>query len=104
MARLASFATGRTHIYGRTPIKRTPSGPRQCVRLIGVCNSDHSRRQRATNLGTVVIKGKRVNGGVDYAWCDRIRGDSFCNCLNDKLKKQKFVLGDWRLYYTEIPR
>jgi hypothetical protein len=60
-------------VASRNPIKRTPSGPHQCmrplkrgVRLIGVCNSEHSRRQCQTNLGTVVIKGKHDNGGAGY--------------------------------------
>jgi hypothetical protein len=68
------------------------------VRLKGVWNSEHIR-QRSTNLGTVVIKGKRVNGGAGYGVElpseFKFRGDSFsCDCLKHKLKKEKFVLGD----------
>ena len=53
--------------------------------------------KRATNLATVIIKGKRVNRGAGYGvelLCEfKFQGDSFsCNWLKDKLKKEKYDL------------
>ncbi len=55
--------------------------------------------KRATNSGTVIIKGKRVNRGAGYGVelpCKfTFKGDSFsCSWLKDKLKKEKFDLED----------
>ena len=49
----------------------------------------------ATNLATVIIKGKCVHRGAGYGVelpCEfKFQGDSFsCNWLKDKLKKEKF--------------
>ncbi len=53
--------------------------------------------KRATNSGTVIIKGKRVNRGAGYGVelpCKfTFKGDSFsCSWLQDKLKKEMFDL------------
>ena len=59
--------------------------------------------KRATNSGTVIIKGKRVNREAGYGVelpCkfNTFKGDSFsCSWLKDKLKKENCLTSNIKL-------